>query len=534
MSDSTLSVGSALLADEQAEQAVLGVLLKRPDLLRDTATNLQPEDFYYERNRIVFASIQALDNERSAVDLVTVVSHLTRHALIEAAGGPAYLSRLINEVPVIANAASYIGILRDYALRRRIVASARDIMRSASESADGADGLADSAVSAFMALALSGSNNTVRPIREPLQELLLQIENQMQAGKSGGLSGVSSGFHQVDKKTNGWQRGDLIILAARPGMGKTAFALNLLTNAAADRRGPTTGVIFSLEMGSTQLAGRILSSMARVPSDRLRSGDLTRTQIDSLYTTIDQLNTLPIFIDETPSISINELSRKCRQLKHEHNLGFIVIDYLQLMTGSAQGKNPNREQEISEISRRLKALARELECPIIALSQLNRAVEQRADKRPMLADLRESGAIEQDADLIIFLYRQVYYDRLLNKTEGDGASRDEPELMASRAGDDAEVIIAKHRSGETGTCMLTFHESFTLFTNRIGEGSPVHTDDDFQEETQMRGFDPSADFSAPPQAPREVAASTPAPPSGAFDDAFDAHDFGSDDDDLPL
>lgn len=526
MSESSLSVGSAVLADEQAEQAILGVLLKRSELLRDVASTLTPDDFYYERHRVIFTAVSALDEDRNAIDTVTVVSYLTRHALIEAAGGPAYIARLRNEVPAIANAQSYIAIVQDWALRRRIVAQSRDLMRAASDSAEAAEGIADSAVSHFMSMALAGTRSSTQQIREPLKELLTQISEQMKSSATGGLSGVTSGFHTLDRKTNGWQRGDLIILAARPGMGKTAFALNLLVNAASSKRGPTSGVIFSLEMGATQLAGRILSSASRVPSDRIRSGDLDQRQLDDLYETVDLLADMPIFIDETPSISISELSRKCRQLKHEHNLGFIIIDYLQLMTGSQSSKNSNREQEISEISRRLKALARELDCPVIALSQLNRAVEQRADKRPMLADLRESGAIEQDADIIIFLFRQIYYDRLQNKQEG-GGDRPGEEMMPSRDGDDAEVIIAKHRSGETGSVMLTFHESFTLFTNRIGDAPPIATDDDIARFKGVHGFSPDDDFDAPPPGPAEP--SSP-PPEGRFE----GYDFGESDDDLPL
>ena len=529
MSESAVHTGSTVLADEQAEQAVLGVLLKRPDGLRDAASTLTPEDFYYERNRIVFTAIQALDEERSAIDVVTVISYLTLHSLLEAAGGPVYINRLRNEVSSITNTQSYVAIVRDWSLRRRIVAEARDVIRSASDASDGAEGVADSAVSTFMSLALTGTRSSVQPLSSAISALVAQLAEQAKAGKRGTLTGVTSGFYNLDRKTSGWQKGDLIILAARPGMGKTAFALNLLVNAASDPRGPCTGVIFSLEMGATQLAGRILSSMARVPSDRLRSGDLTELQFDNVYETTGKLGKLPIFIDETPSISISELSRKCRQLKHEHNLGFIIIDYLQLMTGSQLSRSSNREQEISEISRRLKALARELECPVIALSQLNRAVEQRADKRPMLADLRESGAIEQDADIIVFLYRQVYYDRLMNKQDGGPSGGREDEVMPSRDGDDAEVIIAKHRSGETGAVMLTFHEAFTLFTNRVGDQPPPITDADLQG----HGFNPAEDFGGPaPAAPASFAKSEPPPPSPPG--AFDAYDFGDDDDDMPL
>lgn len=529
--DSSNALG-AVLADEQAEQALLGVLLQRSDALRDSAQNLTVDDFYYEKHRHVFTAIHALDEARESVDSVTVSSYLSLHGILEAAGGPQYLARLRSESPLVTNAASYVEIIKGYSLRRKIVATAREAMRLAGESSDEATQIADGAVTDFMSLALSGSRSSVQQIQVPLTSLVARIAEQMSAENRGTLTGVSSGFHVVDKKTNGWQKGDLIILAARPGMGKTAFALNLLVNAAMDRRSPTPGVIFTLEMGAEQLAGRILSSMARIPHDKMRSGDLSERQLTQMYETVGTLKDLPIFIDETPSISISELSRKCRQLKHEHGLGFILIDYLQLMSGSSNSKISNREQEISEISRRLKALARELECPVIALSQLNRAVEQRADKRPMLSDLRESGAIEQDADIIIFLYRQRYYDDLTNKNSEAAAPGAAPgggdrlEMMPSRDGDDAEVILAKHRSGETGTVTLTFHGPFTLFTNRVGDHAPLPDDIDLVG-PPTAGFDPDVDF-GPPRTPSVV--DSPPPPS--MDD-FDGYDFGEDDD-MPI
>lgn len=350
---------SAVLADEQAEQALLGVLLQRSDALRDSAQKLGAEDFYYEKHRHIFSAIHALDDARETIDSVTVTSYLGRHGVLEAAGGPQYLAHLRAESPLVTHAASYVEIVKDYSLRRHVVSLAREAIRQAGESPDDATQIADAAVTDFMSLALAGSRSSVVQIQEPLTSLILRIEEQMSQERKGMLTGVPSGFFLLDKKTNGWQKGDLIILAARPGMGKTAFALNLLVNAAMDRRTPTPGVIFSLEMGAEQLVGRILSSMARVQSDKMRSGDLNDRQLDAVYETVTKLKDLPIFIDETPSISVSELARKCRQLKHEHGLGFILIDYLQLMSGSSNSRISNREQEISDISRRLKALARE-------------------------------------------------------------------------------------------------------------------------------------------------------------------------------
>lgn len=532
MSQDRGTATTTVLADEQAEQAILGVLLQRSDALRDTAQSLAADDFYYERHRHIFAAIHALDEARETVDSVTVSTYLARHAVLEAAGGPQYLARLRNENTVTTNIGSYIGIIKDYSLRRRVVSTAREAIRLAGDSTDGAVQIADTAVHEFMSLAVNESGSTVQHIEEPMSSLLRRIQEQLSQDRQGMLTGVPSGFTLLDRMTNGWQPGDLIILAARPGMGKTAFALNLLVNAAMDTRSSTAGVIFTLEMGAEQLVGRVLSSMARVPGDKFRSGDLNDKHLDSMYRTVESIKGLPIYIDETPSISVSELARKCRQLKYKHNLGFVLIDYLQLMSGSTSARISNREQEISDISRRLKALARELECPVIALSQLNRAVEQRADKRPMLSDLRESGAIEQDADIILFLYRQIYYDRLANKPAGEddgyggGGGGDRLEMMPSRDGDDAEVIIAKHRSGATGMVTLTFHESFTLFTNRIGDEPPPLDDRDLQGRPTA-GFDPDVDF-GPPSTP-----SVPEAPVSPSMSDFDGYDFGEDDD-LPI
>lgn len=504
MSQDASYAPQAVLADEQAEQAILGVLLQRSEALRDSTHTLLPDDFYYEKHRHIFAAIHTLDDARTPVDTITVTSHLEKQGVLKAVGGPQYLVRLRSDSPLVTNVASYIDIVKDYSLRRMVVAASRETMRTISESPEDATSIADEAVATFTSLALTGSRSSVVQLQEPLGTLIRRIEEQSTQGLSGGITGTPSGFHVIDDYTNGWQKGDLIILAARPGMGKTALALNLIVNAATDTRSPKPGIIFSLEMGAEQLAGRILSSMARVPSTNMRSADLSDKQFNQIYESIGKLKDLPIFIDETPSITVSEMARKCRQVKHEHGLGLIIIDYLQLMTGSANARISNREQEISEISRRLKALARELECPVIALSQLNRAVEQRPDKRPMLSDLRESGAIEQDADIIIFLYRQIYYDRLTNKENeegggegGGGGGGPHLEMMPSREGDDAEVIIAKHRSGATGRVMLTFHESFTLFANRMGDSPPTHDDDDLVG-SPTAGFDPDTDFGPPP------------------------------------
>ena len=532
------------MADEAAEQALLGVTLKRGDALRALAGKIAADDFYYERNRIVFRALLALDEQNEPVNLVTVGNRLRLDGDLESAGGLAYLSVLANETPSAAHVDAYVRIIREHALRRRVVDTARQVVREVNESSAPADTLADEAVRRFMQLAMHGSSNTVVPVSSALQASLQRLEALVRVGDNRGLTGVPSGFYALDRITNGWQRGDLIILAARPGMGKTAFALNMLLNAARYDKRPTAGVFFSLEMSAEQLATRLWCSMARVPIERVRSGDLhdgrSRSDYyDRLLEVYKPLADAPIYIDETAQITVTEMMRKCRQLKHEHNLGLIMVDYLQLMRGSgAGGRNSSREQEISEISRNLKALARELEVPVIALSQLNRSVEKREDKRPQLSDLRESGAIEQDADIISFLYRQAYYDRLAGKVE------DQPPPGAERGleGEDTEVIIAKHRSGQTGKLLLRFHDAWTLFTNRR-EDAPMPDDDELAG-PPTRGF-ADEDFDAPPPAPAHErtdpprppgpapqAAAAPAPPEEWDDDAF--LDAAFEDDDAPF
>lgn len=521
------------LMDEGAERALLAVLMKKPDVLRELSLTLRSDEFYFEKHRHIFQAIVDLEERKEPVDSITLSRHLRDHNLLDGAGGPAYLAGLRSEVPAVANVGSYLRIVQDCALRRAILETSRKIAHEAASDPSAIRELADSASRRFLDLALTGAQSDILPISEPLAEFVRAVLQGTEQGKQG-LTGVPSGFYQLDKMTNGWQPGELIILAARPGMGKTAFALNMLLNAAQDRRGPVTGAIFSLEMSATQLVGRLLSSAARVDSRMLRERRLDgKDATDRFVETVTRLRDLPIFIDETPQITVPEIARKCRKLAHDHGLGVIIVDYLQLMQGNSSSRNANREQQISEISRGLKGLARELEVPVIALSQLNRAVEQRPDKRPMLSDLRESGAIEQDADIIVFLYRQAYYDRLAGQGEEGGGA-----MMASPDGDDAEVIVAKHRSGSTGKILLTFLGDYTLFANRQNEGPPPPSDEDLRGASATTGFDPDVDFAPPPPAPLEEQSPPPlSAESGGWEDAmmddFSA-DFGDDDDDSPI
>lgn len=526
------------LMDEGAERALLAVLMKQPDALRELSLTLRAEEFYFEKHRHIYQAIIALDEADEPVDSITLSRHLRDHNLLEGSGGPAYLAGLRSEVPAVTNVTSYLRIVQDCALRRVILETSRKIAHEAASEPGSIRELADSASRRFLDLALSGAQTEVLHIAEPLNEWVATILD-VNRGPKDGLTGVPSGFYALDRMTNGWQSGDLIILAARPGMGKTAFALNLLLNAAQDRRGPRAGVIFTLEMAATQLVSRLMASAARVDAGMLRERKLVGKEANNRFiTTIPRLQELPIFIDETPQITVAEIARKCRKLAHDEDLGLIIVDYLQLMRGSSSSRNANREQQISEISRGLKALARELKVPVIALSQLNRAVEQRPDKRPMLADLRESGAIEQDADIIIFLYRQAYYDNLAGK---DGQDDGPPvPMQASPDGDETEVIIAKHRSGQTGKVMLSFFGLYTLFANRKGDAPPPPSDEDLRGHNTTTGFDPAVDFAPPPPAPLEEQS---APPqhldAGGWEDAL-MDDFSEDfddpshDDDSPI
>jgi replicative DNA helicase len=459
--------------DPSAERAVLGALLLRPSAIQDIGTKLAPEDFYLESHRCIYRAMLSVDEAGEPIDAVLVLKRLRELDLVEVAGGGAYLAQLGGAVPSAANVEHYAGIVKAAAVQRSVLAYATSVAQRARGEVEDVAVLVDEVAREAMTLSTQGIANRTVHIRDALEPALDMVERLMSQGNKGGVTGVPSGFHLLDRKTAGWQPSDLIILAARPGMGKTAFALNLLVNAAKDKRNRTPGVIFSMEMSKEQLATRIWCAEARVPMDRFRTGDLNNDAWGRLLPTIEDLSKLGIYIDDTPALPISEMMRKCRQLKQQHQIGLIVVDYLQLMTASASGKMVSREQQISEISRNLKALAKELHVPIIALSQLNRSVEGRQDKRPMLSDLRESGAIEQDADIITFLYRDSYYEQMKGGSDG-GAGGDEQRapVRAPGAPSATEVIIAKHRSGETGKVELLFHPSYTLFTNQPTDGPP--------------------------------------------------------------
>ncbi|MHB0884816.1 MAG: replicative DNA helicase [Bacillota bacterium] len=425
----------------EAEQAVLGsMLIEREAIIKATDT-LRPEDFYREANREVFQAVLNLHEHGEAVDLVTVTDELRKRGLLENIGGVAYLTALANAVPTAANAEYYARIVEEKALLRELISVATDIVAKGYQGAEEVAALIDDSERRIFEIAQRRSTEDYSSIKGVLLDAFERIEF-LYSNKEG-VTGVPTGFKGLDALTSGLQPSDLIVIAARPSMGKTTLLLNMARNAALSKTVPVA--IFSLEMSKEQLAQRLLCAEAGVDGQRLRTGHLTDADWPRLSHALGRLSDAPVFIDDTPSISVMELRAKARRIKAEHDLGLIVVDYIQLMR--TRGRVENRQQEISEISRSLKALARELKVPVIIGSQLSRAVEQRDDKKPMLSDLRESGAIEQDADLVAFIFREEYY---------------KPETEKKNI---AEIIIAKQRNGPTGSVELIFMKEFGRFAD---------------------------------------------------------------------
>jgi replicative DNA helicase len=416
-----------------AEISTLGALLIDCESIMKIADLLRPEDFYRPDHGQIYAAVLALFEKRTPIDLVTVSGELERLKQLEQVGGMAKLSALVSSVATAANIAHYAQIVREKAMLRRLIHAAGDIGELGFQEELDVDVVLDTAERTLFGITqrfLKQNFISVRTILDDSFERLGMLANQ-----EGGIRGIPTGFRQLDRLLGGMQRSDLIILAARPSMGKTAFAMNIAENVAVLEK-KTVG-IFSLEMSKEQLVDRLISSMGRVDAWKLRNGQLSEEDMSNLIQAQAQLAEANLFIDDAPMASVMEVRAKARRLQAEHGLDLIVIDYLQLMQGSARHQD-NRVQEVSEISRALKALAKELSCPVIALSQLSRAVESRNDKRPMLSDLRESGSIEQDADVVMFLYRDDYY----NKERSEHTN-----LL--------EVIVSKHRNGPTGDAKLS-------------------------------------------------------------------------------
>lgn len=423
----------------EAEMSTLGSMLIDRDAIAKVIDILEPEDYYKEAHRAIYEAICSLFEKGEPADLITVTEALREQNKLDRVGGAVYVANLANSVPTAANVEYYAKIVKDRSILRSLVKAGTAIAASAYETSTDVDVALDEAEQAIFQIAQKKSIQSYSDIKRVLVEAFERIE--FLYSNKGGVTGVASGFADLDSITSGFHPSDLVIIAGRPGMGKTAFALNIMENAAL--RDSMSAAIFSLEMSKEQLAQRMLCSVAGVDGQRLRTGFLKDDDWPKLSFALGKLSEASIFVDDTPSISVMEMRAKARRIKAEHQLDLIVVDYLQLMVG--RGKTESRQQEVSEISRSLKQLARELEVPILALSQLSRAVEQRTEKIPSLADLRESGSLEQDADVVIFLYRDDYYNF---ESEKKG-------LM--------DIIVAKQRNGPTGKAEVVFLKEFGRF-----------------------------------------------------------------------
>lgn len=427
----------------EAEQSVLGAMLIEREAISRVSEILRPEDFYREAHRLIFQAMLALFNKNDAVDMVTVVESLRKDDKLEPAGGIAYITTLANSVPTAANVVYHARIVEEKALLRQLINTATRVATMGYEGSEEVEIIMDKAERMILEVAGRKIGQEFTPIKTIIFDAFNKIE-QLYASK-GGITGIPTGFKDLDKLMSGLQPSDLVLIAARPSMGKTAFVLNIAQHVAI--REKKAVAFFSLEMSKEQLVQRMLCAEAAIDAQRLRIGELEENDWKKLVIAADRLASAPVFIDDTASITAVEMRAKCRRLKIEHDLQLVIIDYLQLMQGSGNNRGENRQQEISEISRSLKGLARELNVPVIALSQLSRSVESRQSKRPMLSDLRESGSLEQDADIVAFLYREDYYD---------------PDSEKKNI---TEIIVAKHRNGPVDTVQLFFHKQFTKFSD---------------------------------------------------------------------
>lgn len=444
--------------NNEAEQSVLGAIIIDPQLMGETQGVLLPESFYRGAHQHIFRAMMHLFEENSEIDVVTLMDQLTSEGTLSEAGGPQYLAELASNVPTTRNIEYYREIVYKLAAKRNLIRVADQIAKDGYDSELELDDILSDAERKILELASTRETEGFKDIRDVLGQVYENAEELDQ--NSGQTPGIPTGYRDLDQMTAGFNRNDLIILAARPSVGKTAFALNIAQKVATHESNYTVG-IFSLEMGADQLATRMICSSGNVDSNRLRTGTMTDEDWNRFTVAVGKLSKTKIFIDDTPGIRITDLRSKCRRLKQEHGLDMIVIDYLQLIMGSGSRMSDNRQQEVSEISRTLKAIARELECPVIALSQLSRGVEQRQDKRPMMSDIRESGSIEQDADIVAFLYRDDYYNREDGEEDDDGGM----EPVTNDDNGEIEVIIAKQRNGPTGTVKLHFMKQYNKFTD---------------------------------------------------------------------
>lgn len=463
------------------EEAVLGALMLEKDALSSVIDVLKPEVFYDVRHQKIFSTIATLFEKTSPVDILTVTAQLRQQGELEMIGGAYYITELTNRVASAANIEYHSRIIIQKYIQRELIRISTDVISMAYEDSADVLEMLDKAEKNLFEIAQNNLRRDSRKMDDLVHEALKDIEALKD--KKDGLTGVASGFTDLDRMTSGWQKSDLVIIAARPAMGKTAFVLSCARNAAVDFDKPV--VVFSLEMSSVQLVNRLISGETEIEQEKIRKGTLEEWEWQQIHSKIGRLEAAPLIIDDTPSLNIFEFRAKCRRLKSQHDIQLIIIDYLQLMQGKAEGKGGggNREQEIGSISRALKTVAKELNVPVIALSQLSRAVENRpgGSKRPMLSDLRESGSIEQDADMVLFLYRPEYYgldvDEDNNPTQGVG-----------------EIIIAKHRNGETGKVRLKFVGKYVKFQD-LDQGMNSFPQ---QGNNAFAGLNPSPDFDSKP------------------------------------
>ncbi len=429
----------------EAEQSVLGAMILNKEAINTAVEIIRPEDFYKEANKEIFEAIIGLFNKNEPVDLITLSEELKRRGTLENIGGVTYLADLSSGVATTANTKYYCKIVEEKAILRRLIKSCDEVILKSYEDSEEVNAIIEKAEKSIFDITQGRHREGFAPLNEVLLSSFSKIEER--AASEDALTGITTGFIDLDHKLSGLQKSDLVLLAARPSMGKTAFALNLASNAAL--KGGAKVAIFSLEMSKEQLVQRMISATAHVDLQKIISGRLSEDEWLQIINSMGPLSQADIFIDDTAGISLMEMKAKSRRLKIEKGLDLVLIDYLQLM--QSESRHESRQQEISAISRGLKALAKELECPVVALSQLSRAPELRSDHRPILSDLRESGAIEQDADVVLFLYRDEYYNQDTEKKNI------------------GEVIIAKHRNGPTGSIELVFKKEFTKFVNMARE-----------------------------------------------------------------
>lgn len=426
--------------NSEAEQTVLASALIDDTAVEKILNLLNTDDFYYEANKEIFESIKDVHMQNIPVDVLTISEELKKREKIDYVGGFEYLAKLTENIITSKNVEAYCNIIKEKSTLRKLISASNEIIEKGYKENEEVQKIIELAETRIFAISQNRNINSFTEIKDVLLEVFNQLEER--AMNKGSLTGITTGYDDLDRMTSGLQRSDLVLLAARPSMGKTALALNIAMNAV------KTGVsvaLFSLEMSKEQYVQRIISMESMVESNKMRTGNLNDDDWNRLLSVMSSISNYQVYIDDTASISLFEMMSKCRRLKMEKGLDMVMVDYLQLMSGS--GKNESRQQEISDISRGLKAMARELNCPVIALSQLSRAPELRTDHRPIMSDLRESGAIEQDADIVMFLYRDDYYN---------------PETEKKNI---AEVIIAKHRNGSTGTIELVWLGQYTKFAN---------------------------------------------------------------------